>query len=173
MILCGLLSNYQSLFFSITSHLSTGPVDVTDPRVFISPPSTEPYWCCLSNSRPAPVGQLSCCGTSVDGSGPSSWAVIGRWHPAGSWHQQQEHELLSASVSYSLAGDWKTENKYKCLHLLYNTFLLVGSAICKTPCKNVTRPSGWIKNVTEADSNMEKGQGLHQLNSSRICTKRL
>lgn len=126
MLLIGLLSNHQSPFVFINSHLST-LMDTTGPQVFISP-----FWRCLSNSRPAPVGQLSCCATSADGTGPSSWAEIDRWHPASSWHQQQEHELLSASVSYSPAGDWKKGHNDKRLHLANNTSPLLGGATSET-----------------------------------------
>lgn len=38
---------------------------------------------------------------NVGGSGWSSWAVIGRWRPAGSWRQLRGRELPLASVSCS------------------------------------------------------------------------
>lgn len=86
------------------------------------------------------------CLASVGGTGPSSWAGIGRWHPAGSWHQLRERELLSTSVSYSPAGDWDTA-KHKQIQSIYNICLLVCKQIKDNLCTNLALPSDSAKKV--------------------------
>ena len=43
---------------------------------------------------------------SVGGPGRSSWAVIGRWHPEGSWRRLRVREQQSASVSCTPFVSW-------------------------------------------------------------------
>lgn len=56
--------------------------------------------CILDLLHQKPAGSVGS-RANVGGSGWSSWAVIGRWHPAGSWRQLRGRELPLASASCS------------------------------------------------------------------------
>ena len=50
-------------------------------------------------------------GANVGGSGWSSWVVIGRWRPEGSWRPLRGRELPLASVSCSPSANWENTRR--------------------------------------------------------------